>query len=95
MIKRGSSPARCSVAIGAIRGRECRPGVFVHGSRGRIPEGQMAARISAISRSNHQIVIVVDVAQGAGDIGVPGREQETGRAVIKYSGRPTRRVMAR
>jgi len=54
----------------------------------RLPGRQMALRISAIGRSNRQIVVVVDVAERAGHIGVPGGKREPGRAVIKRGVQP-------
>jgi hypothetical protein len=43
----------------------------------------MASRFAAMRRRDRQVVIVVDVAEGAGHIGMAIGEQEPGRAVIK------------
>jgi hypothetical protein len=55
----------------------------------------MALRVAAIGWGNRQIVVVVDVAQIAGHVGMPARQQEPGRAVVKRCRRPTDRRMAR
>ena len=54
-----------------------------------LPSRQVAPRVSAISRRNRQIVIVVDVTQSAGHIRVPIGEQEPRRAVVECCCRPT------
>jgi len=54
----------------------------------------MASGISAIGGRNRQIVVVVDVAERAGHIGVSGSEQEPGRAVIEFGVRPIVKCMA-
>lgn len=48
----------------------------------------MAAGITAIGRSNFQIVIIIDVAGTAGHASVAVGEQETGRTVIEFCSRP-------
>jgi len=54
----------------------------------------MASGISAIGGRNRQIVIIIDVAERAGHIGVSSGEQEPGRAVVEYGRRPTDCVVA-
>ena len=55
----------------------------------------MASGISAIGRENRQRIVVVDVAQIAGHVGVAIGQQETCRAVIEKSRRPGRNRVAR
>ena len=55
----------------------------------------MATRIATIGRCNGQIVVVIDVAQIAGHIGMPVGQREPGRAVIECSDRPAGCGMAR
>ena len=50
------------VAIGAVRDGERWPRTGVHRIVGLLPGAQVAAGVTAIRRSNLQIVIVVDVA---------------------------------
>ena len=66
----------------------------MHGSRGPLPGGQMALRISAIGRRNRQGIVVVDVARSAGHVGMPVGQQETGRTVVECRCRPTSRCVA-
>jgi len=54
-----------------------------------LPGGQMALRVAAIGRRDRQGIVVVDVAQIAGHVGVPIGQQEPGRAVIKDSRSPS------
>ena len=58
----------------------------MHGIVGFLPSGKVALGVAAIRGRNLQIVIVVDVAGGAWNVGVAIGQQESGRAVIE--GRP-------
>lgn len=53
-----------------------------------LPCGQMALRVTTIGGGNLQIVVVVDVAGGAGHVGVSVRQQKSGRAVIECGAQP-------
>lgn len=55
-----------------------------------LPGRQVASRVSAIVRRNRQRIIVVNVAQIAGDVCVPIGQCESSRVVVKHSGRPRR-----
>jgi hypothetical protein len=55
---------------------------------GLLPRRQMTLRVSAIRRRDRQAVIIVDVAGGARNIGVPVRQQESSRSVIEIRGIP-------
>ena len=50
---------------------------------GLLPGRQMASGISAIGRSYRQTVVVVDVAQIAGHVGMAVSQREPGCAVIE------------
>ena len=94
VIKRGCGPAGCRMASGAVGGGKGGAGSRVDGSGSLLPGGQVALRVAAIGRGDRQSVIVVDVAEGAGDVGVAIGEQESGGAVVERCRRPTRRVVA-
>ncbi len=85
VIERGRVPARCRVAGGAVRGRKGCARRRVHGIIRLLPCGQMALRIAAIGGGNRQTVVVVDVAEIAGHVGVPVGQGEAGRAVIEHA----------
>jgi len=77
-IGRGEGSARCGV----------------HGIVGLLPSREVALRVTAVRRANLQIVIIVDVAVGAG-VDLAGgsqlvgiREREAGGGVIKIRGVP-------
>ncbi len=95
VIERGRRPTDRIVAGRAIRRRKRRPRRWMHRIRRRLPGRQMASRISAIVRRDRQIVIVVDVAQRAGHIRVPVRQQKSRRAVVELGVRPIVKRMAR
>jgi hypothetical protein len=61
----------------------------VHGIFRLLPGRQVARRVPAIGRSDCQIVIIVDVAGGAGHIGVTIGQREPCGAVVKYRRTPT------
>src|SRR3974377_1355530 len=54
----------------------------------------MAPGGAASGGGNLQIVIIVDGARGAGQVGVPIGEKKTGSAVIKFRAEPTVKSMA-
>ena len=95
VIKIGRRPGNGSMAGGAggygKHGGRCR----VLWIRGLLPGRQMALRIAAVRGSNLQIVIVVDMAGGARNIGVPIRERETRCAVVERGSQPAIEGMAR
>lgn len=61
---------------------------------GLLPGGQMALRVSAIRGANRQVVVVVDMAGCARDIGVAVGEQKSCGSMIKVRGVPTNRGVA-
>jgi hypothetical protein len=95
VIESRRGPAGGRMASGTVRRGKSGAGSGMHGIIGLLPSGQMALRVAAIGRRNRQIVVVVDVAQIAGHVGMPAGQQETGRAVVKRCRRPTDRRMAR
>ena len=82
------------MASRAIRRRKRSSRCRVYRSGSPLPFCQMAAGISAIGRRNRQRIIIVDVAQGAGDVGMAVGQQESGCAVIEHSCRPGRNRVA-
>ena len=83
------------MAIRAIRGSKAGTRSRVNRIVGLLPPGEVASGVAAIGRSNLQIVIVVEVAGGARNIGVSIREKKTGGAMVKNSRVPTHGVVAR
>ena len=59
-----------------------------------LPGRQVALRVAAIGRRDRQGIVVVDVAQIAGHVGMPVGQQETGRAVVECRCGPTSRGVA-
>ena len=88
VVKRSSVPSFGRVAIGAIRDGKCRTGRGMGRIIGLLPGRQVALRVSAIRRRNRQIVVVVDMAGSAGDIGVPVGKQKAGGGVVKVCSVP-------
>jgi hypothetical protein len=72
VIPRSSRERGCRrVALRAIRRGKHRTGVGMDGIVGFLPIAQVAAGICTVGRSNVEVVIVVDMAGSAGDVGVP------------------------
>ena len=71
VIERRRVPTFSRMAGGTIHRRESRSSCRVHWIIRLLPGRQMATRVSAIGRRDRQRIIVVDVAQIAGHIGVP------------------------
>jgi hypothetical protein len=46
----------------------------MHRIRGLPPRRQMASRVSAIGRRNHQVIVVINVAGSARHVGMPIRQ---------------------
>jgi hypothetical protein len=88
-------PARCRMAMGTIRWGKGGAGSGVHRSIGLSPSCQMATRVTAIGWGDRQVVVVIDVAQIAGHIGVPVGQEEPGGAVIERGTHPTDGRMTR
>jgi hypothetical protein len=94
VIKCGGCPTGRRVAGRTICKRKCRAGRWVDGIGGRLPGRQMASGISAIVWSDRQIVVVVDVAERAGNIRMAIGQQEPGRAVVEFGVQPGVKRMA-
>jgi len=62
----------------------------MHRIIGLLPGRQVASRVPAIVRRDRQGIIVVDVAQIAGDVCVPIGQCESSRVVVKHSCCPRR-----
>lgn len=87
-------PRGCVVTLGAIGERKGRTSLWMRRIIRLLPSGEVAASVSAIGGSNLEIVVVVDMATGAGDIRVPIREWEACRAVVKGDVGPSGCVVA-
>ena len=66
----------------------------MHGIIGLLPRRKMALRVAAIRRDNLQIVVVVDVARCARNVGVAVRQREAGRTVVECRPQPTVKFVA-
>jgi hypothetical protein len=84
VIQRRGCPACCCMAGGTIRWSKSGSGSRVDGCGGLLPSRQVALRVPAIGRPDRQRIIIINVAQIAGHVGMPIREREAGRAVVKY-----------
>lgn len=71
VVESNSGPCGGVVAISAIGSGEGRTGLGVRRIGGLLPAGEMATGVAAIRGSDLQVVVVVDVAGSAGNIGVP------------------------
>src|SRR5271165_101271 len=89
VIEGGRGPALSGMAICAVGGREGRSGGGMHRIVGLLPSGEVAAGIAAIGRRNLQIVVVIDVASGAGHVGMAIGEKKSGGAMVEGSGGPS------
>jgi hypothetical protein len=76
------------VAVRAIDQSECRAGGSVWRIGGALPGGHVAARGATGIGSDLQIVIIVYVAGGARNVGVPVGQQESCGAVIEFCVQP-------
>ena len=94
VIERGRGPSRSGVAIGTIGCRESRPGGRVNRIVRLLPSGEVATGIAAIGGSDRQVVVIVDVAGQARNVGVAVGQQKAGGAVIKGDIGPRRGVVA-
>ena len=88
VIKIGRLPGNRVVTTGASRHgkNRRRPGMF--GIRGLLPGGQMALRIAAIGGRDGQVIVAVDVARSARNVGVAVCKEEARRAVIEFCSQP-------
>ena len=67
-------PTDRGMARRAIGKAKSRPGRWMHRIRGLPPRRQMASRVSAIGRRNHQVIVVINVAGSARHVGMPIRQ---------------------
>ena len=82
------------MAVGAIPDRKGWSRRGVHGLRGLLPGRKVAARSTASRGRDLQIVIVIDVARAAGNVGMAIGQQKTGRAVVEVDVGPRGGVVA-
>ena len=83
-------PADGVVASGAVRSGEGRTRGRMRGISGLLPGGE----VTILACARRQVVIVVDVALLAGNVGVPVGKQESGGAVIKFCAKPAVEAVA-
>ena len=83
VVERCRRPTDCRVASGAVRYGERGSGRGVWGRIGLLPGRQMATGVTTIGRSNRQTVVVGDVSQIAGHVGMAVSQREPGCAVIE------------
>jgi len=81
--RRRRRPTYCVMARAAIRQAKLHPGRWVRRIIGLLPSRQMAARIPAIGRRNHQVIVVINMAGSARHVGMPIRQQKTRLCVVK------------
>jgi hypothetical protein len=82
------------MAVRAVRRGKRRAGLGMHRIIGLLPGGEVASGISAIGRSDLQVVVAVDMALLAGDVGMAVGQEEAGGAVIEFRAEPTVKTMA-
>lgn len=84
MIKRTDvCPGNCVVAGRAVTHGKRGTRLGVRRIVGLLPGGEVAASVAAIRGSNLQIVVVIDMATGARNVGVASRQGKTSAAVIE------------
>lgn len=83
------------MAVRAICSSEDGSSRRVDGIVGVLPSREVAAGVPAIRWGDLQVVVVVDVAGSARNIGVAVGERETGRVVIEFCVEPSIERMAR
>ena len=93
MVKRSGVPPGRGVAVRTIRRRKRCPGAGVDRRRGLLPFREVTTGIAAVGGRNLQVVVAVDVAGRARDVGVAVRQQESSGAVIENGRRPARTVL--
>jgi len=94
VIESRRSPADGRMASGAVcRGKRGAGSRVDRGGR-LLPVGQVALRVAAIGRGDGQGIVIVDVTECAGHVGVPVGKQKTGGAMVESRRRPADRVVA-
>jgi hypothetical protein len=92
---KGCGIPTCGVVAGSAVGcRESRTSRGVRRICRFLPSGKVASGIAAVGRLDLQIVIVVDVALLAGNVGVAVGKQKTGGAVIEFCAEPAIETVA-
>jgi len=88
MVERRRIPTDRIVARRAIPQSKSRAGGGMHRIVRLLPGGQMALRIAAIALRNRQVVIVIDVAGDARNVGMPVGQQKSSGTVIELGVQP-------
>ncbi len=90
VVEIGSVPSSRGVAIGAIRQGKSGSGRRVHRVIGLLPRCQVTPGMPAIVQLDLQVVVVVEMAGGARNVGVSQGERKIGRraGVIEFRSQP-------
>lgn len=88
VIKIRRVPTLRRVAVGTVGQGENRARSRVNGVSRLLPGGEVTAGIAAVCRCDLQIVVVVDVAIGAGNVCVTVDQQKACRRVIEFRVQP-------
>jgi len=81
-------PAHGVVAVRAIGDGERGACGGMRGIVGLLPGGEVAASVAAIRGGDLQVVVIVDVARGAGEVGVAVGQRKAGGAMVKLCAEP-------
>lgn len=82
------------MAVGAVGGRESGAGGGMDGVVSLLPSGEVAASVATIGGSDLEIVIVVEMATGARNVGVASGQQKACGAVIELGAEPAVKIVA-
>ena len=83
VIEGSGIPALGRVTVRAVGCGKGGTGGRVYGVVGLLPGGEVATRIAAIGRRDLQVVVIVDMAGGAGNVGVAIRQRKTSERVVE------------
>src|SRR5450755_3058427 len=83
VIEAGCGPTNGGVAGGAVCDGERGACLRVCGAAGLLPGRKVATGIATVRGRDLQMVVVIEVARGAGNVGVAIGEQKSGGAVIE------------
>ena len=88
VIKIGRLPGNRVVATGTSRHGKNRWRTGMFGIRSLLPGRQVALGVAAIGGRNGQVIVAIDVARGARNVGVTVCKQEAGRTMVEFCSEP-------
>ena len=94
VIEGSGGPRGRVVALRTVGRGESGTGLGMRRVVGLLPGGEVAASIAAIGGSDLEIVIVVDMATGARNVGVASGQQKACGGVIEFGAEPTVKTVA-